>query len=179
MAMEVPAPPQGVIGSVCGWLYGVFGPGNIKQDHIRTLCSTVIRVIFYYCDDFITGQCLISATPAWGYLLRFLQGAAAAIWILHITIPTSPTPAEAKGDASSASNVALSDQLERLARLHEQRLLTADEFALAKKVALLDLGNELKAQGRPSPKKARVREGTGRSRSPPPATDASASAGYD
>ena len=35
MAMEVPAPPQGVIGSVCGWLYGVFGPGNIKQDHIR------------------------------------------------------------------------------------------------------------------------------------------------
>ena len=29
MAMEVPAPPQGVIGSVCGWLYGVFGPGNI------------------------------------------------------------------------------------------------------------------------------------------------------
>ena len=125
MAMEVPAPPQGVIGSVCGWLYGVFGPGNIKQDHIRTLI----------------------------------------------------------GDASSASNVALSDELERLARLHEQRLLTADEFALAKKVALLDVGNELKAQGRPSPKKARVGEGTGRSqgrsRSPPPATDASASAGYD
>ena len=95
------------------------------------------------------------------------------------SIPTSPTPAEAKGDAPSASNVALSDELERLARLHEQRLLTAEEFALAKKVALLDVGNELKAQGRPSPKKARVGEGTGRSRSPPPATDASASAGYD
>ena len=46
MAMEVPAPPQGVIGSVCGWLYGVFGP-----------------------------------------VLRFLQAAAAAIWILHITEP--------------------------------------------------------------------------------------------
>ena len=44
MAMEVPAPPQGVIGSVCGWLYGVFGPGNIKQDHIRTLIGEMMTV---------------------------------------------------------------------------------------------------------------------------------------
>ena len=174
MAMEVPAPPQGVIGSVCGWLYGVFGPGNIKQDHIRTLIGEMMTV-----SALLSGFAIgMSAKVTDGAIRSYATFLKKEFFGKESHFCSFDVVSDLPG-ASSASNVALSDELERLARLHEQRLLTAEEFALAKKVALLDVGNELKAQGRPSPKKARVGEGTGRSRSPPPATDASASAGYD
>ena len=51
------------------------------------LASRVIRVLFHYCDDYVSGQCMVTATPAWSGLMHALAIIAATITLLHISLP--------------------------------------------------------------------------------------------
>jgi hypothetical protein len=51
-----------------------------------------MRVIYHYCDDYVTGQCMVTATPAWHGLLQALAAVAGIIFLLHLSMPPEEEP---------------------------------------------------------------------------------------
>jgi hypothetical protein len=106
------------------------------------LASRVFRVIFYYCDDFITDQCMVTSTPAWGTLLHGLSGVAALIFLLHISLPRHDGDADGSPDGGAARVLvgsqanSITSELAELARLYDQGALTSREFTQAKEKIL-------------------------------------------
>ena len=105
------------------------------------LANRVIRVIFYYCDDYVSQHCYVSGTPGWQNLIHALTGAAALIWIMHLSLPatsesTSGGDSARSLDGSARTRPAVTDELEKLTSLYERGALSASEFQLAKQEIL-------------------------------------------
>ena len=52
------------------------------------LASRVIRIIYHYCDDFVSSSCMVTSTPAWERLLNGLMIVAGVVLVLHLTLPS-------------------------------------------------------------------------------------------
>ena len=110
------------------------------------LANRVIRVIFYYCDDYVSEHCYVSGTPGWQNLIHALTGAAALIWIMHLSLPAAGEAASGGEtarslDGSARSRPAVTDELEKLTSLYERGALSASEFQLAKQEILQPTDN--------------------------------------
>ena len=121
------------------------------------LASRVIRIIFYYCDDFVTTECNVTSTPGWHFLVKTLTAAAGAVWLLHLTLPQHDDPADSLKTPRGAASGSRADEIEKLHALYERGVLTEDEFAAGKRTVL---GEEEKTYLTSKPAKPRT-PGTG------------------
>eukprot|EP00966_Prymnesium_polylepis_P123990 2867301-Prymnesium_polylepis.1 len=109
-----------------------------------SLSNRVVRIKLFYCDDFITDDCMVAGTGYWSAVMYFLVGCFVLVVLLHNTLPDTVTDADgeqqqdghAEGHATHSSDPLT--QLERLGALLQQGLLTEDEYA-AHKARLLGL----------------------------------------
>ena len=99
------------------------------------LSNRVIRVKFFYCDDFITDRCMVQSTIYWEAFMWLLGGCLVMVLVCHVTLPPPDEPDDTP-DGSVAPPDSLS-QLERLGALRERGLLTTAEFE-GQKARLLD-----------------------------------------
>ena len=120
------------------------------------LASRVIRIIFYYCDDFVSTQCNVTATPGWHFLIKTLTCAAGVVWLLHLTLPQHDDPEDSR-KASEGGATSRAGEIEKLHALYERGVLTEDEFAAGKRTVL---GEEEKTYLTSKPAKPRT-PGTG------------------
>lgn len=133
--------------------------------YFMLLANRVVRVIWFYCDDFITGECLVTSTPGWNGVVLGLTSLATMIWLTHLAMPSSTVEDEGKGQTKgvvastsaaeastriqSENNVAA--QLERLAILFDKGSLSAGEFSIAKQAVLHGMRLEVSSPS-PSPR---------------------------
>ena len=117
------------------------------------LASRVIRIIFYYCDDFVSTECNVTATPGWRFLIHALMAAASVVWLLHLSLPQHDDPDDKPSSGSGGSDTGSVGKLAKLADLYERGVLTDQEFAAAKQEVLSGSAGGPPAQspGGPSP----------------------------
>ena len=51
------------------------------------LAQRVVKIKFYYCDDYITGKCMVHGTYWWGLMIQVLAMVTVVIVLFHITLP--------------------------------------------------------------------------------------------
>jgi hypothetical protein len=98
------------------------------------LASRVIRVLWYYCDDYITGQCMVTNTPGFQRTENILMAAGVVVWLLHMSLPRATPPASksATATAPKADGASIEVRLERLVKMRDAGDLTPAEFTVAK-----------------------------------------------
>ena len=108
------------------------------------LASRVMRVLWYYCDDYITTQCMVTNTPGFENMKRLLLAAGTAVWLLHLTIPRTIESTAKTADTKTApateppsAVLTVEAKLEKLIKMRSEGHLTLAEFNMAK-VKLLE-----------------------------------------
>lgn len=96
------------------------------------LASRVMRVLWYYCDDYITTACMVTNTPGFDHFQSLLLAAGALVWVLHLSMPRSPTPARAEPTQGSGAPVGFEVRLESLIKMRDAGDLTFAEFNAGK-----------------------------------------------
>lgn len=86
------------------------------------------------CDDFISGHCMVTATPGWDWLLYGLGVVFFLVLLNHLLLPEADPAGDADGAAAGAGSPV--SQLTELARLKEQGALSDEEFRAAKGAVL-------------------------------------------
>mmetsp|Transcript_32441 Transcript_32441/g.64678 ORF Transcript_32441/g.64678 Transcript_32441/m.64678 type:complete len:350 (-) Transcript_32441:377-1426(-) len=95
--------------------------------HFLTLAQRVIRILWYYCDDYITSHCMVSNTYYFEQIKHtILPGIALLVWLLHISLPAATKPDPVSPEES------IEKKLEKLVRMKEAGDLKPAEFELAK-----------------------------------------------
>jgi hypothetical protein len=110
------------------------------------LASRVMRVLWYYCDDYITTECMVTNTPGFENMKKLLLTAGTIVWLLHISIPRHIPSQPATGAKSAAAAAApsasqpppatIDEKLQNLIRMRAEGSLTEGEFHAAKAMLL-------------------------------------------
>ena len=128
-----------------------------------TLASRVIRILWYYCDDYVSTACMVSKTPGFERLERLLLGIGVVVWILHLSLPAAPPKSSSRAGAvgsSAGAGTSIDERLVQLVALRNAGDLTSDEFTAAK-AALLSLSVVPSgAAASPSPASVRLKQQT-------------------
>jgi len=75
------------------------------------LASRSVRILWYYCDDYITTECYVTNTPVFETMRKGLMALAAVIWLLHLSLPSVKEDEEGtdKGGDTSRAYLSLSN----------------------------------------------------------------------
>ena len=88
-----PTPPHGAFGA----------PLRIKArgaHRFVKLAQRVVRIKFFYCDDYISDRCMVTATWYWDVLVDLLGVAMALVLALHLLLPV---PEDEPGEPGAAA----------------------------------------------------------------------------
>jgi len=64
------------------------------------LASRIVRIKFFYCDDYISDRCMVTATWSWGVLRELLGLGVLMILVVHLML--KPPTLKPEGGADSA-----------------------------------------------------------------------------
>ena len=86
------------------------------------LASRVIRIIYHYCDDFVTESCMVTSTPAWERLLNGLMTIAGVCLVLHLTLPAQEGEVQLSAEQGNSTTGTSSDRSSAVAPPTPKRL---------------------------------------------------------
>jgi len=92
------------------------------------LASRIVRILWHYCDEFITTECMVTKTPGYENMSNLLMYICIGVFCLHMTLPAAVDKAAPVAVASSDVYA----QLEGLVVLFKDGHLTEEEYDLAK-----------------------------------------------